>query len=40
MAAPLRLALMLLAWLGMAAIYAPILPASVLLIAPALSLAN
>lgn len=40
MAAPLRLALMLLAWLCMAAIYAPLLPASVLLIAPALSLAN
>lgn len=40
MASPLRLALTLLAWLGMAAIYAPILPAGMLLIAPALSLAN
>lgn len=40
MAAPLRIALMFLAWLGMAAIYAPILPAGMLLIAPALSLAN
>ncbi|MZT10583.1 thiamine ABC transporter permease, partial [Citrobacter amalonaticus] len=40
MAAPLRIALMFLAWLGMAAIYAPILPAGMLLIAPALSLTN
>ncbi|MFS4432767.1 thiamine ABC transporter permease, partial [Citrobacter farmeri] len=40
MAAPLRVALTLLAWLCMAAIYAPLLPASALLIAPSLSLAN
>ncbi|QMI04983.1 thiamine ABC transporter permease [Citrobacter sp. RHB25-C09] len=40
MAAPLRYTLILLAWLGMALVYLPLLPAGVLLITPALSLDN
>lgn len=40
MATPLRHALIILAWLCMALVYAPLLPASALLLTPALSLAN
>lgn len=40
MAAPLRYALTLLAWLCMLVVYAPLVPASVLLISPALSFAH